>query len=143
MLLRCRDRMKKPARNPSSPSKAKSVSAGQLRGAPDQRNLAGLQFCFFLSGAAGLVYQVVWTKSLGQLFGYSAYAVATVLAVFMGGMAVGTALFAMWRPANKTGIEPRTPEWNLVSPLARCPRCPACPPFGSFSFLRLSSLAGW
>jgi spermidine synthase len=41
---------------------------------------------------------------LGQLFGYSAYAVATVLAVFMGGMAVGSALFARWRPANKTGI---------------------------------------
>src|SRR5258708_28083959 len=104
MLLRCRDRMKKPARNGSSPSKAKSVSAGQPRSAPDQRNLAGLQFCFFLSGAAGLVYQVVWTKSLGQLFGYSAYAVATVLAVFMGGMAVGSALFSRWRPANKTGI---------------------------------------
>src|SRR5258708_5607567 len=104
MLLRCRDRMKKPARNGSSPSKAKSVSAGQPRSAPDQRNLAGLQFCFFLSGAAGLVYQVVWTKSLGQLFGYSAYAVATVLAVFMGGMAVGSALFAKWRPAKKTGI---------------------------------------
>ncbi|HXT23733.1 MAG TPA: hypothetical protein VN749_02770 [Candidatus Eisenbacteria bacterium] len=31
---------------------------------------------FFASGAAGLVYQVVSTKQVGLLFGYSAYAVA-------------------------------------------------------------------
>jgi len=31
---------------------------------------------FFASGAAGPVYQVVWTKQVGLLFGYSAYAVA-------------------------------------------------------------------
>src|SRR5258707_5619997 len=103
MLLGCRDRRKKPARTGSSPCKAKSVSAGQPRSAPDQRNLAGLQFCFFLSGAAGLVYQVVWTKSLGQLFGYSAYAVATVLAVFMGGMAGCRALFCRGGAAKKKG----------------------------------------
>ncbi len=41
---------------------------------------------------------------LGQLFGYSAYAVATVLAVFMGGLALGSLLFARWRPANTRGI---------------------------------------
>ena len=63
-----------------------------------------LQFCFFVSGSAGLIYQVVWTKLLGQLFGYSAYAVATVLAVFMGGMALGSALFGRWRPINRGGI---------------------------------------
>jgi spermidine synthase len=68
------------------------------------RSLSGLQLCFFLSGAAGLIYQVAWTKALGQLFGYSAYAVATVLAVFMGGMALGSALFSRWRPGRKSGI---------------------------------------
>src|SRR5215470_14121126 len=63
-----------------------------------------IEVCFFASGAAGLVYQVVWTKLLGQLFGYSAYAVATVLAVFMGGIAVGSALFPRWWPDHRGGI---------------------------------------
>ena len=63
-----------------------------------QPGLVWLECCFFLSGAAGLVYEVAWTKMLGQLFGYSAYAVSTVLAVFMGGLAAGSALFARWRP---------------------------------------------
>ena len=53
--------------------------------------LPGLLVCFFLSGAAGLIYQVVWSKALGLVFGHSAYAVATVLAVFLGGLAAGSA----------------------------------------------------
>jgi hypothetical protein len=32
-----------------------------------------------------------WTKALGQLFGYSAYAVATALAVFLGSLVLGSA----------------------------------------------------
>ena len=47
-----------------------------------------LLICFFFSGAAGLIYQVAWSKALGLVFGHTAYAVATVLAVFMGGLAV-------------------------------------------------------
>jgi len=47
--------------------------------------------CFFLSGAAGLIDQVVWSKALGLIFGHTAYAVATVLAVFMAGLAAGSA----------------------------------------------------
>jgi spermidine synthase len=58
---------------------------------PTGQGLSGLLACFFLSGAAALIYQIVWTKSLGLLFGYSAYALATVLAVFMGGLALGSA----------------------------------------------------
>ena len=46
--------------------------------------------CFFLSGAAGLIYEVAWTKSLGLLFGHTAYASTTVLAVFMAGLASGS-----------------------------------------------------
>src|SRR5579862_1072994 len=53
--------------------------------------LPGLLVCFFLSGAAGLIYQVAWGKALGLVFGHTAYALATVLAVFMGGLAAGSA----------------------------------------------------
>ncbi len=58
--------------------------------------------CFFLSGAAGLVYQVAWGKALGLVFGNTVYAIATVLAVFMGGLATGSALLGRWseRHAN-------------------------------------------
>ncbi|HEY2989845.1 MAG TPA: fused MFS/spermidine synthase [Candidatus Binatia bacterium] len=49
--------------------------------------------CFFLSGAAGLIYEVVWTRMLTQIFGNTTYAIATVLAAFMAGLAVGSYLF--------------------------------------------------
>lgn len=45
---------------------------------------------FFLSGAAGLVYQVVWTRKLVLLFGTTAYAVSTVLSVFFLGLGIGS-----------------------------------------------------
>ena len=35
---------------------------------------------FFLSGAAGLVYEVLWTRQLALIFGVTTYAVSTVLA---------------------------------------------------------------
>ena len=95
--------MKKSARNPQSPATRIAKKFPPAPQASDA-NLSGLQLCFFFSGAAGLIYQVAWSKSLGQLFGYSAYAVATVLAVFMGGMAIGSAVFAKWRPADRSGI---------------------------------------
>ena len=50
-------------------------------------------FCFFFSGAAGLIYQVVWTRMLTQIFGNTTYAIATVLAAFMAGLAIGSYLF--------------------------------------------------
>jgi predicted membrane-bound spermidine synthase/tetratricopeptide (TPR) repeat protein len=54
--------------------------------------LIGL-FCFFFSGAAGLIYQVVWTRMLTQIFGNTTYAIATVLSAFMAGLAIGSYLF--------------------------------------------------
>lgn len=47
---------------------------------------------FFLSGAAALIYQVVWVRSLSLVFGGTHLAVTTVLSVFMGGLAAGSYL---------------------------------------------------
>lgn len=47
---------------------------------------------FFLSGATALIYQVVWTKLLTLFFGSTMLAVSTVLATFMCGLAIGSAL---------------------------------------------------
>jgi spermidine synthase len=56
---------------------------------------------FFLSGAAGLVYQVVWMRALALVFGVTTYAVATVLATFMGGLAIGS--YAIGRRIDRVG----------------------------------------
>jgi spermidine synthase len=58
--------------------------------------LAGILTCFLLSGAAGLIYQVAWAQALGLIFGHTTYAVATVLAVFMAGLATGSACLGKW-----------------------------------------------
>lgn len=49
-----------------------------------------LYLLFFLSGAAGLVYQIVWTRMLVLVFGNTMLATATVLAAFMAGLAAGS-----------------------------------------------------
>src|ERR1043166_7274570 len=48
---------------------------------------------FFCSGATALVYEVVWAKFLSQMFGSTIQAQTVVLAVFMGGLALGNRLF--------------------------------------------------
>lgn len=48
-----------------------------------------LLLLFFLSGFSGLVYESVWTHFLKLFLGYAAGAQAAVLALFMGGMAIG------------------------------------------------------
>ena len=44
---------------------------------------------FLVSGATGLLYEVAFSKLLAYIFGATAYAVSTVLAAFMGGLALG------------------------------------------------------
>lgn len=48
--------------------------------------------CFIVSGATGLIYEVLWARMLGLVFGATTLAVSTVLAAFMGGLALGSAL---------------------------------------------------
>lgn len=51
---------------------------------------------FFCSGGTALVYEVVWSKFLSQMFGSTIYAQTVVLAVFMGGLALGNNLLGRW-----------------------------------------------
>src|SRR5262245_28455647 len=48
--------------------------------------------CFIFSGATGLIYEVLWARILGLVFGATTLAISTVLAAFMGGLALGSAL---------------------------------------------------
>src|SRR5215467_13723803 len=45
---------------------------------------------FFLSGATGLVYEVIWVRLTGLVFGNTSQAISIVLAAFMAGLALGS-----------------------------------------------------
>ncbi|MDH5477931.1 MAG: fused MFS/spermidine synthase [Nitrospinota bacterium] len=47
-------------------------------------------FCFFLSGVAGLVYQIIWVRMFSLSFGNTVYAVSLVVAAFLAGLALGS-----------------------------------------------------
>lgn len=51
---------------------------------------AAVSLIFFASGAAGLVYEISWSRQLGLLFGHTVHAAAVVLAAYFFGMAVGS-----------------------------------------------------
>ena len=51
---------------------------------------------FFCTGAAALVYEVLWTRYLTLMFGSTIQAQTVVLAVFMGGLALGNRWVGKW-----------------------------------------------
>ena len=54
--------------------------------------LPALLLLFVLSGAAGLIYEVVWARQLVLVFGNTSQAVSTILTGFFGGLAIGGAV---------------------------------------------------
>jgi len=64
------------------------------RTAPTLRftELGVVLFVFFVSGASGLIYEVVWTRMLTLVFGGTVFAVSAVLTSFMLGLGAGSLL---------------------------------------------------
>jgi len=59
----------------------------------------GTRLCyllFFLSGATGLIYEILWVRLLERVLGSSPQAVAIVLICFMAGLALGSFLGGRW-----------------------------------------------
>ncbi len=92
---------------------AKGKSKTQRRPGPDaitrgnakeSQLLSAVAACFLLSGFAALVYQAAWLKKLGMVFGTSYIAVATVLAAYMAGLALGAALAARFAPSVRRPV---------------------------------------
>jgi spermidine synthase len=50
----------------------------------------------FVSGSSALIYQLIWVRLLGLVFGVSSFAVATVVAVFLLGLGLGSYFFGKW-----------------------------------------------
>src|SRR5438270_5555430 len=80
-------------------------------------------FLFFLSGATGLVYELLWVRLLYQAFGSTIQSVTTVVAAYMGGLGFGAWLLGRRadrhpRPAALYGgLEIAIGAFGLVSPL--------------------------
>jgi spermidine synthase len=55
-----------------------------------------LYLLFFCSGVSGLIYQVVWVRSFGNVFGNTIYSASLVVAVFMAGLGIGSYLVGAW-----------------------------------------------
>jgi spermidine synthase len=77
-----------------------------------RRDKALLAACFFLSGATSLSLEVVWAKELSYVLGNTLYAVSTVVAGFMSGLALGSALAG--RYADRLARPLRTYAWLQV-----------------------------
>src|SRR5260370_18894557 len=72
------------------------MPAGALEPVASKDRGAIIIWLFFCSGATALVYEVVWSKFLAQMFGSTIYAQTAVLAAFMGGLALGNRLCGGW-----------------------------------------------
>ena len=117
--------------------------------------------CFTLSGLAALVYQTAWMRQFALVFGTSELAVATVLAAYMAGLALGARAVAIWLPRVREPIRLyaileigiavaglllvpaclRLAEWALVSWLGGQSGPPVAGAAGTTAFYLLAAFA--
>src|SRR5262245_13496497 len=62
---------------------------------------------FFLSGLSGLMYQVVWVRVFGTVFGSTVYSAALVTAVFMLGLGAGAILIGPTSDRRRANVPER------------------------------------
>jgi spermidine synthase len=58
--------------------------------------LSSLLLLFFCSGLSGLIYQVVWVRVFGNVFGNTIHSASLVVAVFMLGLGAGSFIVGAW-----------------------------------------------
>ena len=63
---------------------------------PMRRSTVTAVACFFLSGFLALALEICWIRKASLVFGSASFALSTVLAVFFGGLAVGSYLSGRW-----------------------------------------------
>ena len=87
------------------------------------RPILTYSFLFFLSGATGLIYELLWVRVLYQSFGSTIQSVTTVVAAYMGGLGLGAWLLGRRadrspRPAVLYGwLEIAIGVFGILSPL--------------------------
>jgi spermidine synthase len=113
--------MARPRTRPGDPAAA---------AAPDPSSARAARFVpvlVFVSGATALVYQSLWLRSFGLVFGNTTDAVAMVLAVFMGGLGLGSLLAARHRAASPLAAYARVEAGIGVTALLTVPLLKALP----------------
>ena len=61
-----------------------------------------IYFLFFCSGLSGLIYQVVWVREFGNVFGNTVYSASLVVAMFMLGLGFGSYGAGVWADRRYT-----------------------------------------
>src|SRR4030095_1850293 len=89
-----RGRRRRPRADRRDHRRAAAAPAGTVR---------GLAVAFLVSGAAALMHEIVWSRLLGRVFGVTAFALSTVLAAFMAGLAIGS----WWIGSRAEGLADR------------------------------------
>ena len=87
---------------------------------------------FFMSGASSLIFQSIWSRMLGKVFGASSIAISTTVTVFMAGLGLG-AFFAgryadrIKHPLISYGVvEAIVGVWALMVPFLVDPEVISC-----------------
>lgn len=62
--------------------------------------------CFFVSGACGLIYEIIWSRLLTLVMGATIYSLTTVLVAFMAGLGLGAWIIGI--------LLRRHPGWNRL-----------------------------
>ena len=88
----CIQRLEPAAREAATHADATSAITEQLEEHLPTPRLLGLASLLAMASAASFVYEVLWTRLLGQVLGGSLYSFATMLAAFLTGIAIGSCL---------------------------------------------------
>ena len=84
----------------SRPRISSSIRAAKRNGrkviVSDQPNAFAFAVLLFCSGAAALVYQVLWIKQLSLIVGVEVYSIAVAVSAFFAGLALGGFLLGRW-----------------------------------------------
>src|SRR5258708_21916464 len=112
----------------------------QAEPAADQSPTALLTGLFVASGAAALIYEVVWFHLLRLVIGASALSLGILLASFMGGMFLGSLLLARLVPPTANPL--RIYGWLEVGIGCCGLLLPALLPFARTIYLSLFGYGG-
>jgi len=101
-----------------------TIATPRMTSASLPRLYAGALYAlFFLSGATGLIYEIMWNRKLTLIFGATVYSVTTILTVFFTGLALGAWLIGRYVDRSKNviglyvGLELAIGAFGILSPL--------------------------
>src|SRR5712671_3426229 len=112
-------RASKESRPDAGPPVAQESAPGKEHGAAAVPRTRGALYALFAaSGFAGLIYESIWTHYLKLFLGHAAYAQTLVLAIFMGGMALGSWISSRWSPRWRSPLRAYAATEAAISVLA-------------------------